>query len=120
MLGMIVAHAQPADMNRPAPMRPGELARTLGLSDQQSVSFQNILDGQRKAMDALQETIRPQRDAIRESTNQKLAKVLSASQLAAFEKWQQENRPARPDGSGPGGPNKPRQVDTPSPSKRAQ
>lgn len=120
MLGMMVAHAQPADMNRSAPMRPEELARALGLSAEQTVSFQNILDGQRKAMEALQEAIRPQRDAIRESTHQKLAKVMSASQLAAFEKWQQENRPPRPDGSGPGGPNKPSQADTPSPSKRSQ
>jgi len=78
------------------PARLDELMTSLKLSSQQATSTQNILDSERQSMRALDESIRPQRDAIRQATRKKLAATLTPEQLARYDEWREANRPPHP------------------------
>lgn len=104
LFGSLAVSAQPAarsgnavnDGPRPPPME--EMMSFVQLNAQQITVVRNILDSERQAMNALNESIRPQRDAIHQSTRKKLAATLSAEQLQRFDEWREANRPPRPQG----------------------
>lgn len=112
VIGTMTAGAQPigAPRNSALPSATGDGAQKSlleiipGLSDQQSVTLRNALDSERTAMRALEESTRPQRDAIHAATRTKLATVLTTEQLARFEEWRAARRPPHPphvkDGAG--------------------
>ena len=101
MFGTLSATAQPVGEGQ-RPPRPEEMLKSLKLSGQQSTVVQNILDSERQAMMALNDSIRPQRDAIFQSTRKKLAATLTPEQLQRYDEWREANRPPRPN-DGPGG-----------------
>ena len=104
VIGTMTAGAQPigAPRNSPLPAPPGNgpqlplLASIPGLNDQQSVALRNALEAERAAMRALDESTRPQRDAIHATTRAKLATILTAAQLARYQEWRAARRPPPP------------------------
>lgn len=100
-----------------APRRPpriDELLAALQLTPQQTTALQNTIDTERVAMRALDEALRPQRDAIVEATRKKLAAALTPVQLQRFDEWRRTNRPPRPDGI------RDRQSEAPNYTRRSQ
>ncbi|MCY7387213.1 MAG: hypothetical protein LH481_03980 [Burkholderiales bacterium] len=100
-----------------APLRPlglDELLAALQLTPQQTTTVQNTIDTERVAMRALDEALRPQRDAIVEATRNKLAVALTSAQMQRFDDWRSANRPPRPDGV------RGRQSESPVTTRRSQ
>ncbi len=101
VIGSMTAGAQPAGSSRNAnpPPSPGEGSRgpvlesILGLNDKQAVALLNALESERAAMHALEESLRPKRDAIRAATRSKLEATLSAAQLERYDEWREAHRP---------------------------
>jgi len=83
----------------PRPPRIDELLAALQLTPQQTTTVQNTIDTERVAMRALDEALRPQRDAIHEATRKKLAVALTSAQMQRFDDWRSASRPPRPDGA---------------------
>lgn len=84
--------------NTPRPPRMDDLLATLQLTQQQTTTAQNALEAERTAMHALDDALRPQRDAIHDATRKKLAAALTPEQLQRYDDWRNANRPPRPDG----------------------
>ena len=80
----------------PHPPRIDELLAALQLTPQQTTTVQNTIDAERVAMRALDEALRPQRDAIHEATRKKLAVALTSAQMQRFDDWRSASRPPRP------------------------
>ena len=81
---------------QPGPPPINALANAVGLDAQQTTAIQAIFDTEHQAMDALEDSIRPQRDAIMTASKQKIVNLLSADQLALFQTWQEAHRPPPP------------------------
>ena len=101
MFGMLTATAQPVG-SRPDQSPPriddAALAEVLHLSEQKRAQLENILESERSAMRALNESLRPQRQAIFSATREKLAATLSPDQLQRFDAWCDAHRPPSPEG----------------------
>ena len=80
----------------PRPPRLDELLAALQLTPQQTTTVQNTIDAERVAMRALDEALRPQRDAIHEATRKKFVVALTSAQMQRFDDWRSASRPPRP------------------------
>ena len=87
------------DSPPPRPARIDELLAALQLTPQQATKVQNTIDTERVAMRALDEALRPQRDAIHDATRKKLAAVMTLAQMQRYDDWRIANRPPRPEGT---------------------
>ena len=83
--------------NDARPPRIDELLAALQLTPHQTTTVQNTIDSERVAMRALDEALRPQRDAIHDATRKKLATALTLEQMQRFDDWHIANRPPRPE-----------------------
>lgn len=103
------ARADGSEQRRPPPPPPpAEMAQTLGLDAATTTKFVAILEEQHAKHRALREaaesdraSMRQKMDALREETSQRLKAVLTADQLAKFERL----RPKPPGGHDGGGGN---------------
>jgi hypothetical protein len=102
------------EIQPPRPSRIDDLLAALQLTQQQATTVQNAIDTERTAMRALDDALRPQREAIHDATRKKLAAALSPEQMQRFEAWRTANRPPRPDGV------RDRQLETPVNNRRNQ
>ncbi len=115
LFGSLTAHAEQATRpgnDGPRPPQMEEMFSFVRLNAQQTTAVRNILDSERQSMNALNESIRPQRDSILQATRKKLAAALSADQLQRFDEWREAHRPPRPQGDAAG--------DRPAPAQSSQ
>ena len=77
----------------PHPPRIEELLNTLRLTTAQSTVVQNTLSAERTAIRAIDDSLRPQRDAIHLKTRKDLAAVLTPEQLKRYDEWRDVHRP---------------------------
>lgn len=81
----------------PPPPRIEELVNSLRLTAAQTTAVQNLLSAERTAIRALDESLRPQRDAIHMKTRKELAATLTPEQLKRYDEWREAHRPPRPE-----------------------
>ena len=81
----------------PPPPRIEALLNTLRLSAAQTTAVQNTLSTERTAIRALDESLRPQREAIHMKTRKELAAMLTPDQLQRYDEWRAAHRPPRPE-----------------------
>ena len=81
----------------PPPPRIEELVNSLRLTVAQTTAVQNLLSAERTAIRALDESLRPQRDAIHMKTRKELAATLTPEQLKRYDEWREAHRPQRPE-----------------------
>ena len=86
------------DSPPPRPPRIDELLAALQVTPQQATTVQNTIDAERVAMRALDDALRPQREAIHDATRKKLAAVMTLEQMQRYDEWRIANRPQRPNG----------------------
>ena len=102
VFGSTTVGAQPspaAGSDAPRPPRPPrieELLNALRLTAAQTTVVQNTLNTERTAIRALDDSLRPQRDAIHLRTRGELALTLTPDQLKRYDEWREANRPPRP------------------------
>ena len=99
------------DPHRPPP-RIEELVNSLRLTAAQTTAVQNLLSAERTAIRALDESLRPQRDAIHMKTRKELAATLTPEQLKRYDEWREAHHPPRPEND------KPREGEPPSNDRR--
>ena len=85
------------DTHRPPPPGIEALLNTLRLSAAQTTAVQNTLSTERTAIRALDESLRPQREAIHMKTRKELAAMLTPDQLQRYDEWRATHRPPRPE-----------------------
>lgn len=68
------------------------LAKELGLSAEQRIQLDSVLDKRHRDMTATWEPVRPKLDSIRERARDEIRDMLSADQRAAFEQYLLDQR----------------------------